>query len=150
MRRLEKLGMTLTEKIYKLELECFTEPWSQKSIETLAQSENFIISTEFDNDGNLIAYAFGECIKSINQAEIYRIAVLPQMRNQGLGQEVLKNFINLCENNQCEIIILEVRENNKSAISLYEKLHFNIVGVRKKYYQNPDESAVLMEYIFSL
>ena len=142
--------MTLTEKIYKLELECFREPWSQKSIESLTQSENFIISTEFDNDGNLIAYAFGECIKSINQAELYRIAVSLKMRNQGLGQKVLKKFINLCAKSQCQIIILEVRENNKSAISLYEKLHFDIVGIRKKYYQNPDENAVLMEYIFSL
>lgn len=140
--------MTLTDKVYELELECFKEPWSQKSIKTLMQSEGFIISTEFDNNENLIAYAFGECIKSINQAELYRIAVLPQKRNGGLGQKVLKKFINSCKNNQCEIIILEVRENNKSAISLYEKLHFNIVGARKNYYKNPDENAILMEYIF--
>lgn len=88
----------------------------------------------------------GEVIGMINfhkmgdYAEIIDIVVLEKYRNQKIGTKLLQYSINIL--NECKIT-LEVRESNKAAIGLYEKLGFKIIGMREKYYKN--ENAYIMK-----
>lgn len=77
-------------------------------------------------------------MKIYERAEIVDIIVDPLFRKKGYGYELLKNAINDISLSNCDNITLEVNCNNISAIALYKKMNFEIVAVRKKYYDNED------------
>ena len=138
--------MKLIEQIYEIEQTCFTTPWSKNAIAELLKSENSVVKYEFDNNQNIIAYIIGQAFPSIGEAELYRIAVSPNQRKCGLGKILIKSFIDECISKNCNYIFLEVRESNSIAVELYKKMGFDISGIRKNYYNNPEENAILMEY----
>lgn len=80
-----------------------------------------------------------------DRAEIIDLAVLPLYRNRKIGDELLKNIINICKQKGCDNITLEVRMDNIAALKLYKNNDFKIVGVRKKYYSNKTVDAYLMQ-----
>ena len=70
------------------------------------------------------------------------IAVSPEYRKKGLAGKLLEA---LFEKIGSAEIFLEVRESNQNAIALYQKYKFKQVGIRKNFYQNPQENAILMK-----
>ena len=79
------------------------------------------------------------------EADIVRVAVLPEYRRRGIAEKLLlKSF----EINETDAVFLDVRESNAAAINLYKSLGFKDTGVRKDYYSNPTENAILMKKEF--
>ena len=72
------------------------------------------------------------------------MAVHPDHRRMGIACLLINNLMRICVVNNMKFLNLEVRESNCNAISLYSKLGFEKVGLRKNYYKNPNENAVLM------
>lgn len=79
-----------------------------------------------------------------DRAEIIDIAVSLLYRNKKIGDKLIKYVVELCKNNGCDNITLEVKVNNKPAIKLYENNDFKVVSIRKKYYSNGKIDAYLM------
>ena len=75
------------------------------------------------------------------EADIVRVGVLPQYRNRGIARAVLKRSLEDTDGD----VFLDVRESNAAAIALYRSLGFYDTGVRKNYYSEPEENAVLMK-----
>ena len=92
--------------------------------------------------GDLIAYA--GCWQILEEVHITNIAVSPEYRRQKIGERLLRQIIDDCYKNKAKYITLEVRVSNNPAISLYEKYGFKSLGVRKGYYQNNNEDALIM------
>jgi len=82
-------------------------------------------------------YAAG--IRLDHESELYRIAVLPDYRGQGLGKELLLRFLEKCKT----AVFLEVRSKNTAAIRLYESVGFIETGRRRGYYG--DDDAVIYQ-----
>ena len=80
----------------------------------------------------------------IDEGEIARIATAPSMRRQGAAGQMFQELVAFCEEQQITRIMLEVREGNKAARRFYEKCGFTEDGIRKNYYENPQENAILM------
>jgi len=80
----------------------------------------------------------------LDEAHIATIAVHPQYRGRGIGQQMLLTALRECTNQGAASATLEVREHNQIAIAMYSKLGFEIVGRRKRYYKDTNEDAVLM------
>ena len=80
----------------------------------------------------------------LDEAEILEVAVSENLRRCGLASELMGEIFDWCGKNGIEQIFLEVRESNVSAANCYEKFGFIKTGVRKNYYRNPSENAVLM------
>ncbi len=76
-------------------------------------------------------------------AELNQIFVLDSYRKRKIATKLMNHMLNLCKEKQCENITLEVRIDNHSAISLYEKFQFQKIATRKNYYRTKD--AWLME-----
>lgn len=72
------------------------------------------------------------------RSEIIDIIIDPTKRGQGYGSKLLNQAINVINENNCENITLEVNSLNNAAINLYKKFGFNVVAVRKKYYNEND------------
>lgn len=85
------------------------------------------------------------CLMSLfEEAQILNIAVTPYLRGKGIARQLLESAFVLALEKGAEVIALEVRASNSSAITLYERLGFKRVGIRARYYEHT-EDAVLME-----
>jgi ribosomal-protein-alanine N-acetyltransferase len=77
----------------------------------------------------------------MDTADIGNIAVSPEFRRQGIASLLLDTALNGMDAD----VFLEVRHSNTPAIALYEKYGFQPIGIRKNYYDNPREDAILMQ-----
>lgn len=80
----------------------------------------------------------------LDEAEIIEVAVSENLRRCGLGSGLMDEVFDWCRKNEISKIFLEVRESNFPARMYYKKYGFVENGVRKNYYREPVENAVLM------
>ena len=80
----------------------------------------------------------------LDESHITNIAVHPNYRKQGIASKLLEKFLNYCKSQGCVAYTLEVRSGNKAAKALYEKYNFKQDGVRKGYYEDNKEDAIIM------
>ena len=125
-----------------LDEECFSTPWSENSF--LKDAKNPIAEYVIARiDEKIVGYAgFWEVL---DEAQITNVAVLKEFRRQKIAQKLLLNLIDKAKKKGLKTLTLEVRESNTAAINLYSGLDFKTVGIRKNYYKNPTENAVLMD-----
>ena len=83
--------------------------------------------------------------KILDEGHITNIAVSPRYRRKGLGSLLLNKLIEIAEENKIKVLMLEVRKSNEAAIGLYVK-GFEQVGLRRNYYADNNEDAVLMNF----
>ena len=83
-----------------------------------------------------------------NEWEIENLAIRGSARRRGLGSRLLGEFLNLVRDQGGSEIYLEVRESNRAARKLYEKWAFVESGVRKSYYHDPPEDALVLRFSF--
>lgn len=134
--------LSMLPAILDIENAAFTCPWSQKSFEEAFASEHITVYAVLTPDGCLAGFsclmAYGE------EGEILNIAAHPDMRRQGIGQMLMDAMITEGSEKGVQDFYLEVRESNAPARHLYEKNGFEALGIRKRYYTNPVENAVIM------
>jgi ribosomal-protein-alanine N-acetyltransferase len=80
--------------------------------------------------------------------EIENVAVAGAARRRGLGSRLLGEFLDLARNRGGKHIFLEVRASNRAARALYQKWAFVEAGMRKSYYQDPVEDALILRFSF--
>lgn len=78
-----------------------------------------------------------------NELQILDVAVCPEHRRQGHGQQLLKSLLQVVKQQGCSIAMLEVSRNNIAAIQLYEHAGFKRVHVRKAYYTDGSDALLL-------
>lgn len=121
------------------------EGWSAESFISEVEKENGIVICCYANNciiGLISGYFAGD------EADITSIAVDEKYRHIGIASALITKF----EKNLPEYIneiFLEVRESNIPAISLYEKFKFKKISIRKNFYSNPNENAMVMKKIKS-
>ncbi len=126
--------------IAKIEKECFSEPWSEKSIEDSLHLSNTYMFVAKDN-GIPVGYLITYCMSA--EADIANIAVTKDYRKKGIAKMLFNKFFELCRKDEIKTINLEVRESNTIAREFYEKLGFKENGARKRFYTKPSETAIL-------
>ncbi len=120
----------------------FSDPWSYTDILSAISAQGSMCFVAKADDGSLLAYLIGRTI--IPEGEIYRISTLPEHRKRGIAYRLLDYAIKTERGHGLESIFLEVREGNRAARNLYSALGFSEMGMRKNYYNNPAENAILM------
>ena len=123
----------------ELDKRCFSVPWSEQSFleETKNPVATYLLAKE---DGKIVGYCGFWRVS--DETQITNIAVLPEFRRQGIAKALIGQMMKICKDD--ERIVLEVRESNSTAISLYEKLGFVKAGIRKRFYHSPDEDGITM------
>ena len=124
------------EQIFSLEKEIFKNSAFNKSyIETLIKGDNSFIYIYLIED-KICGYLM--VLDSIDVYEILAIATIEEYRNKGIAQVLLDKI-------KIKDIFLEVRESNQVAINFYKKNKFKEISVRKNYYSEPNENAIIMK-----
>jgi ribosomal-protein-alanine N-acetyltransferase len=119
----------------------FSISWSKESyIQELANpiAKYFVVKT------NDIVVGFIGTWIILDESHITNIAIHPNYRKQGIATNLLKALLDYCKNQGCTAYTLEVRSSNTAAKALYEKYNFKQDGIRKGYYEDNKEDAILM------
>ena len=128
-------------KIIAIEKETFSDAWTAQSLcETCRQEQAFISVAEAN--GDIVGYCIIYYV--LDEGEMVRIAIDQKLRHQGIGQALLNYTCGVCKEKGVGKILLEVRESNASARRFYAHYGFGEDGIRKNFYDNPKEDAVLM------
>ena len=129
--------------IFNISKECFSTPWSIESIkaELTNPLAKYIIA--LDEENNAVVGFVGAWI-IVGEASITNIAVTSNYRNKGIANYLIKSLIKTCLDLNCYLINLEVRSSNIKAQNLYKKNGFLVDGLRKGYYEDNKEDAILM------
>jgi len=130
-----------SSEIATAEEEIFPDPWSEKDITSLISTEGSMCYTAL-SDGKVIGYLIGRQISP--EGEIYRLATLQKYRRRGVAYRLLDYTVKCERGRGLENLFLEVRERNLPARRLYSSYGFREIGVRKSYYKNPDDNAIIM------
>ena len=131
----------LAEELSKLDKLCVgADGWSAESFRSEACKDNgFVLYIAVC--GKVAALLSG--YSAVGEGDITSVAVSPEHRRKGFAQSLIGEFERLLPDDT-ESIFLEVRESNTGAIALYEKCGFERISVRKNFYTQPRENAVVM------
>lgn len=133
------------EQIALLEKQCFTTPWSNEALRQELEVENAVFLTAL-YDNNVVGYVGMH--NNLGEGYVTNIAVDKHNRRKSIGQQLMLALFDYAINNNMQFISLEVRVTNNAAISLYEKLGFEKLGIRKGFYSHPTEDALIMTKYF--
>lgn len=130
------------EDILVVEKLSFSIPWSRDSFEKEIVDNNLAIYLVAKVNEKAVGYI--GMWKVLNEGHITNVAVHPEFRHQGIGDQLVSELLSLCEKENIDLVTLEVRKSNQNAIRLYEKHGFVAEGIRKAYYQDNKEDAIIM------
>lgn len=128
-------------QIAELEKMCFHDPWSEKSIACELGNKLSLWLVALD-DQKVVGYIGSQTV--LGETDMMNIAVHPDYRRQGIANQLILTLIQLLTEHGSHSLMLEVRVSNEPAISVYQNLGFAEVGIRKNYYRNPREDALIL------
>ena len=125
-----------------LEKVCFSDPWSYESLEhdILNNKLSFYIVAEVEG----VVCGYVGIWNIVDEGHITNVAVSPDYRRKHIASNMLDVLIASCEEAGVERFTLEVRAGNEPAKALYAGKGFKEIGIRKGYYQDNGEDAIIM------
>ncbi len=131
------------DDVVKIDQQSFSVPWSRQSfVNEIDQNLYATYIVLEDDDGSIIGYC--GVWNVLDEAHITNIAIAPGNRGKGYGELLLKKIMELSKEAGAKSMTLEVRLSNEVAQSLYRKFGFEDGGVRKNYYSDNGEDALVM------
>lgn len=138
--KIEVMNETHLKDLALLEKQSFSVPWSENALRAELEKENarfFVAITKNEVSGYIGAN------NVLGEVYVDNIAVFYNYRGFGIGESLLRHLIKVSEDENCDFVTLEVRVSNTPARNLYEKLGFQNMGVRKNFYEQPKEDAII-------
>jgi [ribosomal protein S18]-alanine N-acetyltransferase len=131
------------DAVLEIETESFTSPWTREMY--LAELQNVGVSFCYlARDEQGIVVGFCSFWRVVDELHINNLAVLPAYRHRGIGTSLLVSVLKEGARLGAHRATLEVRRSNDVARRLYEQLGFSTAGVRRAYYTNPVEDALVL------
>lgn len=128
--------------VVAIEEEAFAIPWTQEIFEHEMNGNNYAHYIVALENEEVIGH-FGMWIV-LDECHITNIAVRKRLRGRGIGEKLMSEAIRLCKEMNVKLMTLEVRVSNHTAQNLYRKLGFQDGGIRKNYYTDDREDALVM------
>lgn len=143
---MQKINITTMTKedipaVCEIEQSCFSEPWGETAFKDAFNSKiyQFFVAKSTDDVVGYIGMYTAD-----NIGFICNVAVKNNFRGNKIATNLIRNLISYSKSNSLKFITLEVRKSNFVAISLYKKFGFSLSGIRKVFYSNPPEDAIIM------
>ena len=130
------------DSVAELEKLCFSLPWSKEMFADELKSNIAHYLVALDDKKNVVGYV--GMWKILDEGHITNVAVSPNYQRQGIGDKLICELINNAQRLELVMLTLEVRKSNMAAQNLYSKYDFKEVGIRKKYYFDTNEDALIM------
>ena len=128
-------------QVAALEKLCFCAPWSENSVAS-ELSDRLCLWLVAEEDGVVCGYVGSQTV--LDETDMMNIAVRPDCRRRGIAAALIGELVSQLKERGSHILRLEVRQSNGPAIALYETMGFTQLGLRKNYYRNPRENALIL------
>lgn len=130
------------EEVLEIEKRSFTNPWSKYAFLSELNENRFATYIVIRTDAKIVGY--GGMWIIFDEAHVTNVAVLPEYRGMGIGELIMRTLIDLAKKRGAIKMTLEVRKSNHIAQNLYTKLGFQPTGIRRGYYSDNNEDAIIM------
>ena len=135
------MGQEHVSQVAELEKQCFSDPWSEKSV--ASELENPLSLWLVALEGDTVAgYVGSQTV--MGETDMMNVAVSPAYRRRGIARDLIQALLRELARQGSHRLTLEVRASNAPARALYESLGFAQVGRRPNYYRNPKENALIL------
>ena len=129
-------------RVFEIEQACFSDPWTMQGFKDSLNETSAHLRIIENETGGIAGYA---CLYQVaDEGEIVNVAIAPKCRQKGYGARLVRDLLLLGQELGAERFFLEVRKGNVAGRALYTSLGFVECGIRKGFYENPKEDAVLM------
>ncbi len=139
---LEPLADEHVPGVLKVERQCFPAPWTEamfrQEVEEKWLSRSFVAL----QGGDVIGYVIAWFLRG--EVHILNLAVSKAHQRKGIARRMLAHVVELADSERCQMITLEVRVSNEPAKLLYLSMGFAPVGIRRRYYHDNNEDAIVM------
>jgi [ribosomal protein S18]-alanine N-acetyltransferase len=148
--RIEKMQTADLDEVLRIEALCFSMPWTLQMFETELNDPKIsfpLLARWIENQEHPeTAPICGYCVfwHIVDEIHIGNLAIAPDYRRKGIAAHLLEYIVQLSKEWKIRQISLEVRLTNHAAIQLYESFGFYQAAIRKQYYSNPIEDAIVM------
>lgn len=137
------------DAIYAIETRSFAIPWSKNELRRELDNKHAIykvalIGNTANNNNNTEITGYAGLWHIVNEGQITNIAVDTQYRRMGIGSILIQSMIAYAQEHEMIGLTLEVRTSNIAAQELYKKYGFLPEGIRKRYYADNGEDAIIM------
>ena len=140
---IRRLQLKDLAEIERIERESYATPWSRSMFAgELAKPSSFSLGAFDPDEGGLLAYLIVS--RYVDAWHVMNVAVHPESRRQGLASRLLDELFELTAGDPRRGYTLEVRVSNATAIALYERFGFEPSGIRRGYYTDNREDALIM------
>jgi [ribosomal protein S18]-alanine N-acetyltransferase len=131
-----------------LERRCFSHPWTMQHFRDALADERtdvLVLRARLDEGRpgtEIVAYCVVQTV--LDEAHIHDLGVEPGLRRQGIARWLLGVALGRASRLGARRVFLEVRQSNWAAVHLYRSLGFEVVSVRRDYYERPPEDALVL------
>ncbi|MGL6105565.1 ribosomal protein S18-alanine N-acetyltransferase [Romboutsia sp.] len=138
---IEKMTSKDIDGVFEVEKSCFEDYWSKDSFMKELKNDvaRYLVAKI---DGKVVGYVGIWLV--MDEGHITNVAVHKDYRGQKIGDKLIKELIEVCKSSNIVAMTLEVRASNVAAQNLYKKYGFKLAGIRKEYYSNNKEDAMIM------
>ncbi|WP_434092488.1 ribosomal protein S18-alanine N-acetyltransferase [Rossellomorea marisflavi] len=130
------------DAVMEIEEQSFTVPWSREAFISEMEENHLSMYIVIEDEGQIAGYC-GVWIV-VDEAHITNVAILPSHRGKGYGELLMRKIMEMAIESGARVMTLEARVSNVPAQSLYRKLGFQDGGIRKRYYSDNQEDALVM------
>ena len=140
---LRKLALRDLGAIERIERRSYPTPWSRSMFASELSKPSSVCLGAFDVDSDrLVGYLI--ISRYVDTWHVMNVAVAPEHRRHGIATALLERLFEMTADDGQRGYTLEVRVSNESAIRLYERLGFQPRGIRRGYYTDNREDALIM------
>jgi ribosomal-protein-alanine N-acetyltransferase len=144
--RIRKTRADDIDSIYRIKQEQFLNPWKKDFFYDEISHEISCFYVAEDTETNeIIGYIIFWIIEET--LELHDMAVIEKHKKKGIGSFMMNVMLETARTRKVEELFLEVRKSNEEAIKFYKKFNFKQIGIRKNYYQNPIEDALVFKLL---
>lgn len=140
--RIRTMELADIDEVMEVDRASFPSPWPKHIFCQEIKENDFAYYYVMERDGRIIGYLGMWMI--LGDAQVTNIALLPEVRGQGLGEKLFGHGVKLAIANEMKRLSLEVRVSNIAAQKLYRKFGLVPGGIRKNYYTDNHEDAIVM------
>ncbi|MGB6778479.1 MULTISPECIES: ribosomal protein S18-alanine N-acetyltransferase [Planococcus] len=140
--KFRKMTIHDVNEVYEIEKQSFTLAWTKEAFEQEMLKNEFAYYVLAETQEGVVGYCGMWLV--MDEAHITNIAISPKERGKKFGEALMKEAIETAKAQGAKLMTLEARVSNIAALNLYKKLGFKNGGIRKGYYTDNQEDAIVM------
>jgi [ribosomal protein S18]-alanine N-acetyltransferase len=135
-------GAADLDAVLEIDQASFSSPWTREMYHEELRNDRSFIFVARRAECPVVGYCSFWVI--LDEIHVNNIATRPEWRRRGIGRDLVKHVLGEGWTRGCHAATLEVRRSNMAALRLYESVGFVEQGVRRRYYRDPDEDALVL------